>query len=233
MTGLQRVQWPFLIHFGIDAPVDLRPFAALDFGRVAGSQTASVLTTLAGDQNHPDLRFLDVTSSDPYLDVELEPADGHTVLRARCRPGEPGNYRAIVSVGTSLPGYRIDLAATWKVVPDLEATPLDRIAFRARLDEAQEQGFERRQFVLVTDHDSRRSPEFSVHRVVDLADHDASSHFAITIEPVPGNDRQQRLMVRYLGGLSAAFRGKIVLTKDGQGGPFLPIDVAVFPDQHP
>jgi CubicO group peptidase (beta-lactamase class C family) len=45
--------------------------------------------------------------------------------------------------------------------------------------------------------------------------------------------RQQRLMVRYVGGLTAAFRGKIVLTKAGEDGPFLPIDLAVFPEQHP
>ena len=233
-TGEFRIRWPFVLRFGVDAPVVLQPFAALDFGRVpASTPHAEVLTALAGDEHHAGIAFANARSDDPDLEVALEPGDGHTVLRARCQPGELGNHRATVTIDTDWNGYRVVLPATWKVVPDLEATPLDKISFAAVFDRAQDDDARQRQFVLLTDHDRRRSPEFRVHRVVDAAGADAAAHFAITIEPVPGQDRQQRMFVRYLGGLADTFRGQIVLTKDGSDGPFLPIELVVFAQKHP
>ncbi|HEB52160.1 MAG TPA: hypothetical protein ENI87_02775 [bacterium] len=236
-TGMARFRWAFLVRFGIDAPVELKPFAAFDFGRVAMSTTASAMTTLRGDENHRDMRFLEVTSSDPNLTVALEPAEEHTVLRARCQPAGLGSHRALVSVRTSDPNYIVRLEASWKVVPDLEASPVDKISFRAPLDRPQADDATLRQFVLVTDHDSRRSPEFVLAALVDAAGRDASSHFAVTIQPVPTKQRQQRVAVRYLGGLTDTFRGKIVLAKPDENGnasqPELPIDLVVFPGKQP
>lgn len=233
-TGDQRIRWPFVLRFGIDAPVTLQPFAAFDFGRVAQSaQHAEVLTTLAGDERHAGMKFANPRADDPAVEVRLEPGDGNVVVRARCRPGELGNHRASVAVDTDLGDYRVVIPVTWKVVPDLEATPLAKISFHAALDRPQDDLARRRQFVLVTDHDTRRGPEFAVHRIVDAAGADATASFATTIEPVPGQERQQRLFVRYLGGLHGTFRGQIVLTKAGDDGPFLPIDLVVFPQQQP
>lgn len=233
-TGELRIRWPFVLRFGIDSPVTLQPFAAFDFGRIARSaQHAEVITALAGDEHHRAMAFTNARADDPALAVVLEPGDGHVVLRARCRPGELGNHRAAIAVDTDLDGYRVVIPVTWKVVPDLEATPLAKISFRAVLDRPQEYAAETRQFVLVTDHDTGRSPEFAVHRIVDGDGADASACFATTLQPVPGQDRQQRLSVRYLGGLHGTFRGQIVLTKAGDDGPFLPIDLVVFPQQQP
>ena len=92
-----------------------------------------------------------------------------------------------------------------------------------------------RQFVLVTDHAAERPPEFSVVEVVGADGSDAASHFAVELSPVPTGGRQQRLQVRYLGGLDRSFRGKIVLGKPGEGAEQqrLPIDLVVFATKHP
>jgi len=228
-AGARRVRWPLLLRFGVDAPVVLQPFAALDFGRVPTCRPGEVMTTLRGDENHPTLTFGRVVASDPHLEPVLEPSDGTTVLRVRCRPDELGNHRAVVSVETNLPGYVVQLDATWKVVPDLEAVPMAKISFRADLRREQTADEAEGQFVVITDHDVSRPPEFTVHALVDGAGQDARPSFAVTFQPVPGQARQQRLQVRYLGGQPEGFRGRIVVGKPGPDGPLLPIDLVAFP----
>ncbi len=234
-NGMGRVRWPFVIRFGIDAPVELQPFAALDFGAVARSTTGEITTTLRGDAAHRDLRFLSARSTDPDLNVALEPADGHTVLRARVAPNQLGSHRAAVAVTTSDPGYTVGLEATWKVVPDLQASPMNKISFTTALDAPQPERARMRQFVLVTDHATHRSPEFVVAAIVDERGADVSSCFEAVLTPVLTAGRQQRLQVRYLGGLDRAFRGKIVLGKPAvpDGQPQLSVDLVVFGTKHP
>ncbi|MCK5944554.1 MAG: hypothetical protein KAI24_21375, partial [Planctomycetes bacterium] len=236
-NGMGRVRWPFVIRFGIDAPVELKPFAAFEFGSVPQSTPGELITTLRGDENHRDLQFLEVLSTDPDLHVTLEPHDDHTVLRARCVPNQLGNHRAAIAVKTSDPDYQVGIAAAWKVVPDLEAAPMSKISFTTDLQQPQQEDAMLRQFVLVTDHAAHRSPEFVVAAIVGEDGSDASSHFATKITPVPTRSRQQRLQVRYVGGLDEAFRGKIVLAKPDEtssvGAPRLPIELVVFPSKHP
>ena len=230
LTGNLRVNWQFKLLFGIDAPVVLRPFAAFDFGKVPVSGTGELVTELRGDEAHPGMKFGPVVSTDPRVSVAIEPADDGVVLRARCQPGEPGSHRAIVAIGTDLAsGYRVHLAATWKTVPDLEATPVSKISFRADLKRAQNAAEAAGQFVLVTDHDQRRTPEFAVHQIVTEDGRDLTKSFEVELTPIPGQERQHRLLVRYVGGLTEAVRGTVVLTKDGARGPFLPVDLVVFP----
>jgi hypothetical protein len=226
-----------VIRFGIDAPVELRPFAALDFGAVPASSIGELVTTLRGDERNRDLQFLAARATDDDLRVSLEPRDDHTLLRARVTPNQLGSRRAAVEVTTSDPSYRVGIAATWKVVPDLEATPMNKISFTADLTVPQDERALLRQFVLVVDHAAHRPAEFSVVEVVGPDGEDASAHFALELAPVPTGGRQQRLQVRYLGGLDAAFRGKIVLGKPGEttavGAPRLTIDLVVFPKKQP
>ena len=103
-----------------------------------------------------------------------------------------------------------------------------KISFRANLTRPQTPAEAVGQFVVVTDHDLRRSPEFTVHELVDEADRDAAADFAVEILPIPGQPRRHRLSVRYLGSRSEPFRGRLVLTKNGDEGPFLTIDLAMF-----
>ncbi len=228
LTGQSRIQWPMLLRFGIDAPVELRPFAALDFGRVPQSQQGRLMTTLRGDAAHPKLRFDAASCDHPDIQVALEPGEGHWVLRATCQPRDLGNHRALVTVGNDLPGYLLRLQVTWKVVPDLEATPLPKLIVQAPLAAEQPLAKAAGQFVLVADHDLARAPEFAVHQVVGDAGRDLSPHIATWFEPVPEQPRQHRLFARYLGGLQRSERGSIVLTKNGAQGPFLPIELVVF-----
>src|SRR5262245_33331620 len=205
LTGNLRVNWPINVHFGIDAPVVLRPFAAFDFGKVPVSGTGELITELRGDAAHPRMKFGPIAIAYPRvesgldesgrLSVTIEPADGGVVLRARCEPGELGNHRAIVAIGTDLAsGYRVHLAATWKTVPDLEATPVSKISFLADLKRAQDEAEATGQFVLVTDHDQRRPPEFAVHQIVAADGRDLTKSFEIKLTPIPGQERQHRLL---------------------------------------
>lgn len=227
--GLRRLYWPLLLRFGIDAPVVMRPFTAFDFGRVPLSRVPEIRTSLRGDEQHPGVRFVEVTSTDPCIECTLEPAGDEVVLRARCRPKALGNHRAIVAVATDLPnGYRVHVDVTWKVVPDLEATPSPKISGRADLRREQRESEAVGQFVIVTDHDEQRPAEFVVREVVDAAGRDASASFSVTLRPVPGQARQHRLLVRYIGGYPDGFRGRIVLGKQDADDQALPIELVLF-----
>lgn len=232
--GTQRVRWPILLRFGIDAPVAVHPFAELDFGRVPISQTGEIVTTLQGDEHHPNVTFGPVATTSKDLEATLEPIDNqgmqHVLLRTRCRPRELGSFRGIVGVATDLAsGYRVNIGAVWKVVPDLEASPGNKLSFRADLSRAQRPDEIAGQFVIVSDHDTRRSPEFAVHAIVGDDDRDAASSFAVTLVPIPGQPRQHRMFVRYLGGRPQGFRGRVELSKGGAEGPFLTIELVAFP----
>jgi hypothetical protein len=247
-TGMARERWAFVVRFAIDSPVTLHPFSELDFQSVSQSMQGEILTTMRGDENHPNLEFLSVSTTDESLEATLEPDEGRTVLRTRCTPGRFGNHRGLVLVKTNLPGYVIALEAKWKVVADLEATPMRKVSFRAAFDRAQKPGVEIRQAVLVIDHNRHRSPEFLVRGIVGDDGRDVSHCFEIKMTPVPTEDRRQRMTVRYLGGLltgdeaaaqaPVTFRGKIILAKhekDIVGGddPTLPIRLVVFPSKTP
>jgi hypothetical protein len=242
--GSRRVQWPFLVDFGIDAPVECKPFAALEYGRVAQSARPELTITLRGDAAHAGTTFGPVRSSSPALVPTLAQENGATVLRVRCDPsldldtvdrntgapgGDPlGNRSAVIQVDTSLPDYQINLGAKWKVVPDLEASPLPKLSFRADLSKPQAERDELSQFLLVTDHDPSRAPEFVVRKIEDQAGRDASARFAVRLEPIPGSSRQQRMFVRSLGGPAEDFRGRIVLGKPGADQPTLSIELVAF-----
>lgn len=229
-NGRQRVSWPILLHYSVDAPVVLEPFAALDFATVPTSGTAEASTTMRGDEGHATMQFLAASSTDPAIEVALRKEGERVRLVATCRGGELGHHRAAIAVTTDDPkGYRILLPVTWKVVPDLEAKPLAKITFRADLARPQREDEGKSQFVVVRDHDLSRSPEFTVHELVDDDSRSAAANFAVTFEPVPGQPREHRVFVRYVGGRTEAFRGRLVLTKHGADGPFLPIELAVFP----
>jgi hypothetical protein len=208
--------------------VELRPLATLDFGRVAQSSRGHLVTTLRGDERHPDATFGPVTCTDPAVALELLKEEDHWLLRATCTPQELGSYRAFVEVKTSIPDYHLVLATTWKVVPDLEAVPMAKVSLRASLGREQRENEAAGQIVVLHDHDVRRPPEFAVHQCVDEHGRDLSAHFALTLTAIDPGQRPQRLQVRYRGGLAAGVRGKIVLTKDGERGPFLPIELVVF-----
>jgi len=227
--GTGRRNWPLLLRFGIECPVLLQPFAALDFGSVPASAEPAILTTLSGDEHHLGVKFGAAESSHPAITVTLEPQGDKVLVRTRCKPGEPGNHGAIIRIGTDLPsGYKVHLDVKWKAVPDLVATPTAKLSFRADLGREQRPEEATSQYLLVTDHDVRRKPEFTVHEIVSDDGRDATSSFAITLQPVPSQSRQHRLFVRYLGGQQNGFRGRLVLTKDGAAGPFLPIELVVF-----
>ena len=229
-TGAERVRWPLLLRFGIDAPVALHPFAALDFGRVPVCCTGEVSTTLSGDEHHSQIAFGAIVVSDPALSAVLEPDGDHSVLRVRCRPGQLGNHRGTVRIATDLAsGYTVVVPVTWKVVPAIEVVPMPKLSFRADLDRAQLEHETVGQFVVVTDHDPSRSAEFRVLRLVDGAGNDAAAQFAWRFEPIPGQPRQHRLHVRYLGGAPDGFRGHIELAKPGDDAALLSIELVVFP----
>lgn len=231
--GSLRVQWPILIHFGIESPVVLQPFAELDFGKVALSNVPELLTTLAGDPAHPGVTFGSITCSDPAITASLEPQGDHVVLRARCKPGEIGNHQAVLQVATNLPaGYHVNLPVKWKVVADLEAVPMTKLSFRTDLLREQPAAASQSQYLIVVDHDPRRTAEFTVQTLVGDDGRDARSSFEVTFQPLP-QQQQWRMFVRYLGGQPNGFRGQLTLSKGGAAGPFLSIELVAFAAKAP
>lgn len=226
-----RVGWPLLFHFAVDSPVSLQPHAVLDFGRVPASRRPTLVTTIRGDRQEP-LRLRPPQSDDPRLALTLEPADGFWTLRATFTPDQRlGTFRSLVRIPTDLEGgYVVQLAAVGKIVPDLEATPMGKISLRTDLRREQSRERASSQYLVVSDHDVERNPEFTVARLVDAAGRDASGSFEVWFEPVPGDDRSRRMFVRYRGGIDddRGFRGELVLAKDPHEGPFLPIELVAF-----
>lgn len=225
---------PIRFRFGIDAPVRVTPFSILDFGAVPRSTPRSQLLALRSDLPGRSIRFGPVQAGDPRLQVSLEEDDAGAVLRARFAPdptGPAGPFRDEVVVQTDLPdGYQVRIPVAGQVVPDLVAVPMSKVSL-GLFDFAKDHP---EQFVLVTDHDRSRAPEFLVAGFVDQRDRDVSEHFAVRLEPLDGDERTTRVWVRYLGGLQPEeFRGKLTLAKDLERGPFLPIDVVAFPRSTP
>lgn len=228
-TGLRRVHWPLLLRFGIDSPVEVKPFSAVEFGKVPQSAAPEALLLLSGDDNHQKVRFGPAHSSDAAITAVVEQDGDATHLRVRCRPGAEGNYRAVIGVDTDMAnGYRVNLSVTWKVVPDLELYPLRKLSFRARFARAQTEAEASSQYLQVVDHDRSRGAEFEVRQIVGDDGRDVTASFAVRFEPLRDRPRHHRVFVRYLGGLESEFRGRIVLTKGGDAGPFLPIPLVVF-----
>lgn len=231
-----RRAWPLQFRYRIDSPVRVRPVATLDFGRVPVSRPKTLELVLASDLEGRAVAFSQPQSDDPRVTLELEPRDGLAMLRATFTPatGDEGSVRALVTVETDLqPAYRLGLAATATPVPDLEAVPYPKLSLRADLREAQPEGKALSQYVLVTDHDPSRPEEFVVARLVDDRGQDASASFAVAFEPVPGEPRSRRVLVRWLGRQEREFRGELVLAKDPQSGPFLPIELVAIHDPRP
>lgn len=235
--GTLRIQWPLLVRYSIDVPVVVAPFAELDFERVPTCATRELQTTLRGDAAHAGVTFGPVRCTDPAITASLEPDGDGVRLRARCQPGELGNHQAVLQIDTNLPtGYQVNLAVKWKVVPELEASPMPKLSFRADLQREQTPAEANDQFLLVTDHDPQRTAEFAVHELVGDDSQDARPSFAVTFDPVPGQPAQRRMFVRYLGARTEGFRGRLVLAKaaaNGTSGPFLPIELVVFPTKAP
>lgn len=230
-AALRRIRWPLVFRFGIDAPVKLQPFAVLDFERVPTGTDKQVLTTLRSDLPDRAIAFGPAICDDPRVRLLLEPEGERTVLRATWTPaaGDLGPFRALVRVATDLPdGYVVQLAAVGKVVPDLEATPFAKISLRGDLGPPQPESALASQSVLVTDHDRRRAPEFVIAEFVDEQGRDAHDRFEVRLAPIAGDPRSHRVGIRALGGASGNFRGRLVLAKDRQAGPFLPIEIVAF-----
>lgn len=231
---MQRLTVALNLRYGIDCPVRVRPFALLDFETVPMSQPRHLVTWLRGDLPDRTVHFGPARCDDPRIELRLE-ADGEDMaLHATFTPDSgkpPGMFRTLVSIATDLPdGYEVHLAAIGRVIPDLVAEPMAKLSLgQFDFDTA---GAE--QYILVRDHDRRRRPEFVVARFVDRDGQDASGHFAVRLEPVPGDDRGFRVFVRYTGGLQPpSFRGELVLAKDQETGPFLPIEVVAFHHRAP
>ncbi len=231
--GSLRLQWPILIHFGIESPVVLRPFAELDFAKVSQASAPELLTTLAGDAAHPGVIFGAITCSDAAITATLEPQGDHVVLRARCQPGQIGNHQAVLQIATNLPGgYHVNLPVKWKVVPELEAAPMTKLSFRTDLSREQPAAASQSQYLIVVDHNPQRTAEFTVQTLVSDDGRDARSSFEVTFQPLP-EPQQWRMFVRYLGGQPNGFRGHLTLSKGGAAGPFLSIELVAFAAKAP
>lgn len=230
MYASDRKMWPMRLRFAIDAPVRLKPFAVLDFERVPVSVPRKLTTVLLSDIPNQPIAFGPASCADPRVQLQLLEREDKTLLETKFVPTEQtGSFRSLVTIDTDLPsGYQVKIPVVGKVVPDLEVSPIAKISLLTDLTRAQPETAAASQYVQVTDHDKSRPAGFVVAQVVDGSGADASDSFAVRFEPLDGDERTHRMYVRYTGGQAGEFRGEIVLAKDPEKGPFLPIQLVAL-----
>lgn len=232
----QRVMWPLQFRFRIDSPVRLLPVATFDFERVPPSRPKQITLTLRSDVTGRSVRFRSPDCDDSRVALRLEEQEGFTLLHATLTPkaGDVGNLRAVVSVATDLePAYTLRIPAVAAFVPDMEAIPMPKIAIRDDLRKAQPESKFGSQYVVATDHDESRPGDFLVARIIDSKGNDAGSCWAIQFEHIDGDPRSRRVHARWTGASESEFRGELVLCKDKDHGPFLPIELVALHHKNP
>lgn len=222
----ERVFVQIVFQYGIDAPVRLTPTAHVDFGNVPVCEQPVASTLLQSDLSERPIRFGPAQVDDPRVQARLEPVADGTLLHLTLNPEEAmGPFRTLVKIATDLEGdYLLAVPVSGRVIATLVAEPINKISL-GMFDFATTQ----ENFVNVTDHDRTRSPEFQVVRLLDHEGRDASRYFEVRLEPIDGDPRSTRVFAKYLGGAPPpSFRGELLLAKDLEQGPFLPIDIVAF-----
>ena len=213
-----EVALPIVFHYAIDAPVAVLPHAHVDFGQLPVSRVFSITLGLQPDPELGPVTFGPVSASDPRVTAKLREEEGETVLDVGFDPGpnaQPSTVQALLSVTTSVPDYTLPIPVSGQLISDVVVEPMDRVSFRVL-----PVGERAEVFVLVTDHDRQRPPEFVVESIVDHGGHSLADHFEVDLEPVEGQPRTTRVVLRYLGTLSPpGFRGVLRLGKPGGVGP--------------
>jgi len=223
-----RVAIPVAFTYGIEAPVELSPFAHVDFGALPMSRRYSVTLELR-PRAKPRVAFGPVRSDDPRVTAQLRQEGDLTVLDVRVVPDRAhglGVLAATVSVSTDLDdGYIVPIPVTGQFVDDVEIRPMERISF-GRLDLTKPQTGE----VILRDHDLGRSPEFVVLGIRSVVGKGLAQHFSVELVPIPGDDRSTRLTLRYKGTYSGsrAFRGFVDLGKSGVEGSVASLEFVGF-----
>lgn len=225
-----RISIPITFTFGIDAPVTLKPFAAVDFGELPLSRvyTAAIeLHPKAGTAVH----FGPIEIDDPRVTAKLVSGDGPMLLDIRVQPDAGrgvGALHTVIRVGTDLKdGYHLPIPVSGSIVDDIEVKPMERVSF-GRFDLATRQ----EGFVILHDFDDRRDPTFEVVGVRDLVGTDLARHIETELQPIEGEPRAARLFIRYLGTFRGgqAFRGAVELGKRGGHGSVASIEFVGFSD---
>ncbi len=215
-----------LFTYGIDSPVRLVPASHMDFGSLPRGRKLTIPTELHSDVERP-IQFGPVHTTDERLAAVLS-HDGVTLLETTftANPSDdPGTFHAMVTVETDLDGYRVQIPASGRVIPDITVEPMNKISL-GRFDFS-EPGAEH--FVLITDHIRSREPGFAVHSLRDANGRDATQYFAVHVEPKDGDPHVAEVRVEYTGGLKPPqFRGELILGKDVEKGPFISIEVVAF-----
>ncbi len=225
---LGRVVIPISFTFGIEAPVAVSPFAHINFGALPMSQRYSLTLELRprkGTQAH----FLSAKADDPRVRVELRQDGEVCLLDVRVVPDRGlgfGPLYTTITVPTDLPdAYVVPIPVSGQIVGDIEVKPMERISF-GRFDfKTPQEGS-----VIVRDHDTSRPPEFEVLEVRAIVGKDLAQHMETELQPIEGDARSARLVLRYLGTFrhDRAFRGFVELGKRGGGGSVTSIEFVGF-----
>lgn len=222
-----RVAIPISFTFGIEAPIALSPFAHIDFGALPLSRRFSVTLDLrpkVGQRVH----FAEPKVTDSRVRAVLRSEGEATLLDVRVVPDRGlgvGSLHTVIEVPTDLPdGYTLPIPVSGQIVDDIEVKPMERVSF-GRLDLAQPQEGS----VIVRDHDLARPAEFVVLGIRGLVGKDLGSHFATELQPIAGDERSVRLVIRYLGTFrERTFRGFVDLGKRGGTGSVASIEFVGF-----
>ena len=236
-SALDRYVLPVLFRFGIDAPVELRPYGHLDIGDIARSISYRQSFELASDR---PVRFDEPRCFEPDpaapegrrrcedLEASIEQDGDAATLSLRFKAGSgrfDGPFAMQVEIATDLPdGYTVRMPVTGRVIPDIEVSPPRIFSFR-QFDLTKPAS----QALVITDHDSRRSADFALGSIVDRNGADLSEHFSLSIEPIDGHRRSRHLVLSYDGGVVGShFRGQVHLARATGGETAVSIDFVGF-----
>lgn len=223
-----RMAVPVVFTFGIEAQVVVTPHAHVDFGALPLSRTFSTRLQLRGKDDRA-VAFGTPRVEDARVHAALRTEEGGCELEVRVVPDRalgPGVVHATITVPTDLPsGYELPIPVTGQIVSDIEIKPMERISF-GRLDLREP----REGFVIVRDHDLDRPAEFVVLGIATILGKDLDRHVEAVLEPVQGDERAARLVLRYLGTLRGeqAFRGRVDLGKRGLTGSVASVEFVGF-----
>ncbi len=225
-------------RFGIDSPVDIRPYAHLDIKQIPRSRTFNQTFELHYDDpktEFGDVRCIESSSvpglpkTAPDLTARIEQEKDHSLLHISFKAAperQLGAFMIQVKIDTNLSsGYVLRLPVSGTLIGDIQLSPPGVFSYGQHpLDQ------KKKVFLNITDFDKSHSADFVVSSLVDTHGVDISSHFAVQFEPIPTKPRSRRIQLTYLGTLAdrSSIRGKLNLSKR-RGAPHIQsIDITAF-----
>jgi hypothetical protein len=222
--SIQRLSF----HYGIRSPVEIRPVAHVDFGKLAASETFRQTLTIRGKLPDQRVELGAPTSSHAGVTVHIEPEGDAYLLHVEVSAAgqERRNVVGEISLPTNL-GHcpTLGIKFSGQFIDDIEYQPAPYVGFQM-FDFSEE----KQEFVNIVDHDVARPPGFVLHSIESPHGDDVGEHFAVSFQLL--GDRTTRVYVKYLGTMGGrSMRARLRLAKEAGGEPIAEVSINGFNKQ--